>query len=339
MEEIWIKVCVQNCRSLVKNLSQFQSFVYATDFQIIGLSETWLFDNITDLEILPQAYSLYWKDRGSRGGGVMLAVSNILPSRQVPSPHNLEVVTVSIFLSNTDITCCMIYIPPNASAEYHSNLVNYLNTISAQSAPVLLLGDFNSPDINWSTLAGSSTASNNLCKFIFESNLVQLVDSPTHANSPDHVTNLLVHPPDYHQCVTSDHYLITFTITFEHLVSPPTINEVFNFTKGDYTGLSEYLLSRDLSSIYKSSDIEEIWHLLKSNITRAMVYLSPKQDYVLGNFLLGLHLSCGILASVSVHFSGNLIKILQPAIIKGCLKPNNLSMLPTLLPSLHMNRI
>ena len=72
-----------------------------------------------------------------------------------------------------------------------------------------------------------------------------------------HVTNLLVHPP-YYQCVISDHYLITFTITFEHPVSSPTIN----FMKGDYTGLSEYLLSRDLSSIYKSSDIEEIWHLL-----------------------------------------------------------------------------
>ena len=132
----------------------------------------------------------------------------------------------------------MICVPPNASAEYHSDLVNYLNTISAQSAPVLLLGDFNSPDINWSTLAGSSTVSNNLCEFIFESNLVQLVDLPTHVcgnildlvltNSPDHVTNLLVHPPDY-QCVTSDHYLITFTITFEHLMSSPNINKVFNF--------------------------------------------------------------------------------------------------------------
>ena len=149
----------------------------------------------------------------------MLAVSNIFPSRQVLSPHNLEVVTVSIFLSNTGITCCMIYVPPNASAEYHSDLVNYLNTISAQSAPVLLLGDFNSPDINWSTLAGSSTASTNFCEFTFESNLVQLVDSPTHicgnildlvlTSSSEHVTNLLVHPPDY-QCVTSDHYLISY---------------------------------------------------------------------------------------------------------------------------------
>ena len=194
----------------LKSCHSFKALFMLSDFQIIGLSQTWLSNNITDLEILPQAYSLYRKDRESHGRGVMLAVSSILPSRQVLSAHNLEVVAVSIFLSNTDITCCMIYVPPNASAEYHSDLINYLNTISTQSAPVLLLGDFNSPDINWSTLAGDSTASNNLCEFTFESNLVQLVDSPTHicgnilglvlTNSPKHVTNLLVHPPDY-QCV------------------------------------------------------------------------------------------------------------------------------------------
>ena len=191
---------MQNCRSLVNNLSQFQSFVYASDFQIIGLSETWLSNNITDLEIFPHGYLLYRKDRGSRGGGVMLAVSNKLPSRQVPSPHNLEIVTVSISISTTDITCCMIYTPPNATTEYHRDLVKYLVTVAALFTPILIFGDFNLPDINWTTLTGNSAVSNNFCVFVFESNLIQLVNLPTHirgnildlvlTNSPDHVTNL-----------------------------------------------------------------------------------------------------------------------------------------------------
>ena len=50
----------------------------------------------------------------------MLAVSNKLPSRQVSSPYNIETVTVSISISNTDITCCMLYTPPNATTEYHA---------------------------------------------------------------------------------------------------------------------------------------------------------------------------------------------------------------------------
>ena len=73
----------------MNKLSYFQSFVYASNFQIISLSETWLSEAITDLEILPQGYSLYRKDRGSRGGGVMLAISNTLPSKQVLSPPDL----------------------------------------------------------------------------------------------------------------------------------------------------------------------------------------------------------------------------------------------------------
>ena len=276
---------MQNCRNLVNNLSQFQSFVYASDFQIIGLSKTWLSNNITDLEILPHGYSLYRKDRGSRGGGIMLAVSNKLPSRQVPSPHNLEIVTVSISISTTDITCCMIYTPPNATTEYHRDLVKYLVTVAALSTPVLIFGDFNLPDINWTTLTGNSAVSNNFCEFVFESNLIQLVNSPTHirgnildlvlTNSPDHVTNLTVHSPEY-QCVTSDHYLISFTTSLKHLVSTPTTKEVFNYAKGDYSGLSEYLSSCDLSVLFNSSDVEEVWHLLRSYIISGMDLFIPK---------------------------------------------------------------
>jgi len=269
----------------VNKLSYFQSFVYASNFQIISLSETWLSEAITDLEILPQGYSLYRKDRGSRGGGVMLAISNTLPSKQVLSPPDLEVVSVSILLGNTEITCCAVYAPPNATSEYHRNLVDYLTTIAALSTPILLLGDFNLSDINWATLTGSSSASSNFCEFVFNSNLAQLVNSPTHicgntldlvlTNNPKYVSNLAVHPPDY-KCVKSDHYLITFTTNFKHLASAPTSTEVFNYAKGDYVGLSEYLLSCDLSSLYKSSNVEEIWYLLRSHIISAMDLFIPK---------------------------------------------------------------
>ena len=46
-----------------------------------------------DHEVLLQAYTIYRKDRSTRGGGVVLAISCALPSRQIPSPGNLEVVS------------------------------------------------------------------------------------------------------------------------------------------------------------------------------------------------------------------------------------------------------
>ena len=171
---------MQNCRSLAKNLPLFQSFVYASDFQIIGLSETWLHEAIADLEILPQGYTMFRKDRGSRGGGVMLAISDNLPSKQIPSPRNLEVVNVSASFNDSDVIFCMVYAPPNATADYHKDLSDYLATTTTLSNPVFILGDFNLPDINWATFTGRTLISNNFCDSIFESNFTQLVESPTH---------------------------------------------------------------------------------------------------------------------------------------------------------------
>jgi len=47
----------------------------------------------------------------------------------------------------------MVYAPPNATVEYHGELINYLQSLPNQ---VLLLGD---SDINWSTFTGSSNIS------------------------------------------------------------------------------------------------------------------------------------------------------------------------------------
>ena len=73
---------------------------------------------------------------------MMLAIRNNLPSRLLPSPPNLEVVTVSISLVPA-VTCCMVYVPPNATAEYHNNLINYFSTITSLPNPILIIGDFN----------------------------------------------------------------------------------------------------------------------------------------------------------------------------------------------------
>ena len=42
------------------------------------------------------------------------------------------------------------------------------------------MGDFNVPDINWNTLSGSTTFSIQLCDLVFQYDLSQIVDCPTH---------------------------------------------------------------------------------------------------------------------------------------------------------------
>ena len=309
---------MQNCRSLTKNLRFFQNFIYASNFKIIGLSETWLYNAVLDSEILPHGYTIYRTDRGSRGGGVMIAVGHEFPSEQIPSPPNLEVVTVSISLVPA-IICCMVYIPPNSTVEYHTELINYLQSLPGH---VIIFGDFNMPDIDWSTLAGGSTSSNNFCEFIFQSNLNQLVTCPTHkhgnlldlilTDSADNIVDLTVHPLEY-QCISSDHHLITFAICCKNIIPKPVTKETFNYAKGDYAGLNEYLLNCDFGVICNLTDVEEIWNILKNHILSGMNLFIPKVKIRVRQFPVWFtsHLS------VYGHFSENTVNSLLLTIFKS----------------------
>ena len=42
---------------------------------------------------------------------------------------------------------------------------------------MLVVGDFNCPDIDWPTFSGVSPASSALCDFVF---IIQVIESPTH---------------------------------------------------------------------------------------------------------------------------------------------------------------
>ena len=88
-------------------------------YNIYCVTETWLSDFIFDHEILPCGYSLYRKDRSSRGGGVLIAVSDLISSSLIPSPPDLEVITVNVFCHNGPITFCTVYVPPNSEVDYH----------------------------------------------------------------------------------------------------------------------------------------------------------------------------------------------------------------------------
>ena len=99
--------------------------MYSSDFTIIYLTETWLADHVSDGEILPNGFVLYRKDRPRRGGGVLIAIKSCVPSSLVPSPPDLEVISVEVGTKH-DFVLCSIYIPPDSPACLISSLVLYL---------------------------------------------------------------------------------------------------------------------------------------------------------------------------------------------------------------------
>ena len=181
---------------------------------------------------------------------------------------------------------CCIYIPPNPNVHYFQSYISYLSNLATSHDPIIFLGDFNLPDINWSSLSCTSFNSTLFCDFVFQYNLSQLVKSSTHihgntldlvlTNDPDLVSDLSVHS-QASRAITSDHFIISFSISPFPL--PMTCNEpiyVFDYPKVDLLGLCDYLLLFDFTLYSTSNDIEVQWSTLKKIIYHGMDLFIPK---------------------------------------------------------------
>ncbi len=77
---------------------------------------------------------------------------------------------------------CAVYCPPNVGTDYFTQLTVYLGGLVQSNRNILILGDFNLPDVCWATLTGSSQSAHLFCEFLFRYNLTQMISSPTHVH-------------------------------------------------------------------------------------------------------------------------------------------------------------
>jgi len=87
--------------------------------------------------------------------------------------------SISVCTLGTNLTVTLLYIPPNADQSYFSRLQSLIGTDNSNE-DLILLGDFNLPNINWGTMSGSIPRVMDFCYFLFKLNLEQLITIPTH---------------------------------------------------------------------------------------------------------------------------------------------------------------
>ena len=107
------------------------------------------------------------------------------------------------------------------SSIYHTNLYDYLSSLCSLKN-IMILGDFNSHDIDWLTFSSVTAKSELLCDFTLDNNLVQLIQEPTHVHgnildlifsnyNTSEFSNITIHPiSDFR--LQSDHNIITFVL-------------------------------------------------------------------------------------------------------------------------------
>ena len=246
--------CLFNANSIRNKINDLNAFVdtYTEKIDVIGITETWL--DPEDVFFMNDYYCFRCDRNSNRGGGVVILASNDLLCSEIKLDFDLEhieAVAIEISLFSCKIVVANVYSRPNCSQSQYDELCKLVHALFQASNQVLLMGDFNLPNISWN----EGTASNqyfqsDLLSLFAEYGLDQRVLEPTHVrgnvldlvfvSDSNMIYDVDIKHPLTPQC---DHNIITFR-GFATPV-PNSENNIpekrFNFRKTNFSELRTYL--------------------------------------------------------------------------------------------------
>ena len=146
-----------------------------------AVTETWWRAEFTEAQVSIPGFSTIRSDRhGRSGGGCALYLhSSLTPSDQITFSDDSNSIA-AVFIPSLNCIIASVYRAPMASLGTVLDILEeFLRRHSCGDSPpdVFTLGDFNSPQINWSTL--SADQDNILVEFAERHFLTQLISQPT----------------------------------------------------------------------------------------------------------------------------------------------------------------
>lgn len=271
-----VKCIYFNARSIGNKRDELELIIMEEDLDIIGISETWLNDKISDEEFSIKGYTFFRKDRKDenkgRAGGVALYIRN-----ELQPVHRSELYeqnfpesiwcTISCSGENTLIGVC--YRAGDNKEINDEALFSLLGKVGNQR--VVILGDFNFPELRWGP-TDTLDASHPFIESINNNFLFQLVDEPTRdKNYLDLVLtsedNLIQELEVGERFESSDHQVIRFSLVCRKIINGSKL-QYFDYFKADYNEIRKYSKSLNWDVINKSNSISvnEIWENIKTNL-------------------------------------------------------------------------
>ena len=113
-------VCL-NARSIINKKNELDIMVDEIKPHIIGITESWANNDITDAELGLEGYVMFRKDRmGKRGGGVLLYIKETIPAYEVQLHEEAdcnEAIWCKLVTGHTTVTIGVVYRCPNITKE------------------------------------------------------------------------------------------------------------------------------------------------------------------------------------------------------------------------------
>ena len=161
-----------------------------------ALVETWLQPHITDSQVEIKDYCVLRTDRKpterTKNGGVALYIHNTLSYTHTVHFDTCDIQLVMTYINSEKLIIGSVYKYKSTTENFKKLLKfmkDYIENIN-ESANVLIMGDFNFPQIKWpegyiktGQPSNGNTSAHHLLEFIHEQLLKQYVEIPTRLNN------------------------------------------------------------------------------------------------------------------------------------------------------------
>lgn len=271
-------VVLLNFRSVRNKETVIQEYLANHDPDVILGTETWLQqDDPTNL-YLPPNYTYIRRDRGSRGGGVLVAAKLHLNPRflfESPVGSIADFTACAITTAWGPLLLCAIYRPhsdPSCFKLLHDCLQGY----GATDKNILIGGDLNLPSLNWDTLSHAEDAGlvDDMVLLMDRYNLTQRVRVPTRvaANTASILDVVLTNLPHSHTISiddgVSDH--LGVCVSLHGLTHVKTLSKklIYDYRAANLDQLQRDLYCRFINFLDKSDSlsVEELWGCYRDDL-------------------------------------------------------------------------
>lgn len=247
---------------MVNKSSHFEAFFETYKPDICCVTETWLSSDIPDGFVCPKGYTIVRADRGTRGGGVALCVKgniNYCVEKTCNQYQNVECVCIDV---QSEYRVIGFYRPPSFSRsdlDYATASVLLLRKLCSTDKKLILLGDFNLPDIDWKFYHGPENPIYQSFILFFNSyGFIQHVSEPTRTDNildlvlttyGANVNDLSLLPP----ICNSDHNVIMFNLRTDSspLECSDSAEQRYNWSQASYPRISAELSAIDWNSVFQ----------------------------------------------------------------------------------------
>ena len=271
-----------NACSLIGKISELR--YRAENFDLIGITETWATTDIQDAELAIKGFNMFRTDRpNSKGGGLLLYVREDLKSTMCTDLMKAsfkESMWCMVSLGQTNLLVGLIYRAPSSDSKNDDDLLDLLDiaVMQPKMAHILLLGDFNYPEIDYVhnvVKAKDNAPSSRFMDKTQELFLCQHVRSYTRTRpgqTPSTLDYIFTEEENlieqvYHKAPLgkSDHMVLEWFMVLQPDKACDNF-EKFNYWKGNYTEISTFLSRVNWREEFFHKSVEEMWIIFKEHV-------------------------------------------------------------------------